>query len=131
MLNKEEAKQLVLARLGERQDARDFFIAEERTIERPFGWVFFLEVPESGPPHDSGTMLRGPIIVNKYVGQIIASSTAYPLERFIEIYEELLAQSQASEGDWCLTLSFPLPWRGFRRRRLTKKAKEAGFYEIR
>ena len=131
MLTREEAQQLVVARLGKRHDAENISVAEDRTIERAFGWVFFLVEPEHRAPHHLDAPLQGPIIVNRYVGQVIASSISYPAERLIEIYEALLAKGQASGGDWCLTVSYPIPWSGFRLRRLERKAKEAGFYEIR
>lgn len=131
MLTREEAQQLVLARLKARQDARDLFIVEDGTIERPFGWLFFLAVSCSSATAPPGTASYRLIIVNKHVEQVIESSIEYTPERFIEIYETLLAKSQASGEDWCLATLFPLPWRGFRRGRLAKKAKEMGLHEIR
>ena len=130
MLTTEEAQELILTRIKTRQDARDFFVVEDRTIERPFGWLFFVAVPGSSAKTPTETAHRL-IIVNKYVEQVIESSIEYTPERLIEIYETLLAKSQASGKDWCLTMSFPLPWRGFGRGRLAKKAKEMGLHEIR
>jgi hypothetical protein len=129
------------ARLG----LRDLAIAEERTIERPFGWVFFLAETPPTAAHGSNTLGHGPIIVRKYVEQVVASSTVYPLDRFIRIYEKLLAESRRTASNWCLTLSLPhslpldwdpthsppLPPRNGHRERIAKKAKQAGFYEIR
>jgi hypothetical protein len=131
MLTREKAQQLVLTRLKARQDARDLFIVENRTIERPFGWLFFVAVRCSSAtaPHEPDSYRL--IIVNKHVEQVIESSIDYTPERFIEIYETLLAKSRASGENWCLTMSFPLPWRGFRRGRLAKKAKELGLHELR
>ena len=129
MLTREEAQKLILTRINAHQDARDFFIVEHRTVERPFGWVFFVAVrgPSATTPTETVHRL---IIVNKYVAQIIESSIEYTPARLIEIYESLLAKSQASEKDWCLTMSFPLPWRDFGRGHLANKAKEMGLYEI-
>lgn len=129
MLTREEAKKLLLARLKDQQDGRS--IAEERTIERPFGWVFFLLAPGSSATRGAKPVIEGPVIVNKYVEQVIASSTEYAPERFVEIYEKLLAESRASGEGWCLTLSLPVPRGRFRWRRLAERAREAGFYEIR
>ena len=131
MLTREEAQQLVLTRLKARQDARDLFTVEDGTIERPFGWLFFLAVSCSSATAPPGTASHRLILVNKHVEQVIESSIVYTPERFIEIYETLLAKSQASGEDWCRTISFPLPWKGFRRRRLAKTAKEMGLHEIR
>jgi hypothetical protein len=131
MLTREEAQQLVLTRLKARQDAQDLFIVEDGTVERPFGWLFFLAASCSSATTPFGTASYRLIIVNKHVEQVIESSIEYTPERFIEIYETLLAKSQTSGEDWCLAISFPLPWRGFRRRRLAKKAEEMGLHEIR
>jgi hypothetical protein len=131
MLTREEAQQLVLTRLDARQDARDLLIVEDGTIERPFGWLFFLAVSCSSATAPPGTASYRLIIVNKHVEQVIESSIEYTPERLIEIYETLLAKSQATREDWCQTISVPLPWRGFRRRRLAKTAKEMGLHEIR
>jgi hypothetical protein len=127
MLSREEAQQLVLTRLEAREDARDLFIVESRTVERPFGWLFFLGFSAT---QESETVPYRLIIVNRYAGQVIGSSLHYTPERFLEIYETLLSKSRTTEGDWCRTLSLPLPWRGFGRRRLAKNAEEMGFYEI-
>ena len=99
MLTREEAQQLVLTRLNARQDARDLLIVEDDTIERPFGWLFFLAVSCSSARRPETTSYRL-IIVNKHVEQVIESSIEYTPERLIEIYETLLAKSQATREDW-------------------------------
>jgi hypothetical protein len=131
MLTREEAQQLVLTRLNVRQDARDHFVKEDRSVQRPFGWLFFVAVSGSSATAQAETVPHRLIIVNKHVEQVIESSIDYTPQRFIEIYESLLAKSQASRENWCLTVSFPLPWKAFVRRRLANKAKEMGLHEIR
>ena len=128
MLTREEARRLVLTRLKARQDAQEHFVEEDRTVERPFGWLFFVAVPGSSATAQAVTHRL--IIVNKHVVQVIESSIDYTPERLIEVYETLLAKSQATQENWCLTVSFPLPWRTFGSRRFAKKAKELGLYEI-
>jgi hypothetical protein len=127
MLTLEEAQQLVLSRLNGSQNAPVYMIEQERTIERPFGWLFF--VKGSGTPVQAESVSSRQIIVNKHAGQVIGSSIDHTPERFIEVFESLLAESQANGRTWCLTLSDPsenLPGR-----RLAQKAKEMGLYEIR
>jgi len=131
MLTRDEAQQLVITRLKARQDGRDHFVEEDRTVERPFGWLFFMVVPESSATAQAERISHRLIIVNKHVEQVIESSIDYTPQRFVEIYETLLAKSQASGEDWCLSGAFPLPWRAFGRRRVAEKAKELGLYEIR
>jgi hypothetical protein len=131
MLTRLEAQQLVLARLRSGNDARELLVVEDRTVERPFGWLFFVVVAGSNTTLQAETGSQRLIIVNKYAEQVIESSIDYPPERFVQIYETLLAKRQASGEDWCVTASFPFPWSAFRKRRLAKKAKELGLREIR
>jgi len=130
MLTREEAQQLVLTRMNARQDARGHFVEEVRTVERPFGWLFFVAVPGSTATAQVETVYHRLIIVNKHVEQVIESSIDYTPERFIEIYETLLAKSQGQGENWCLAISFPFPWKRSVRERLGSKAKEMGIYEI-
>ena len=97
MLTREEAQQAVLTLIKARQDAGDISILRERTIERPFGWVFFVAGLGSCTA-PTGTARRL-IIFNKYANQAIESSI-----RLIEIYETLLAKSQRTVKNWCLTM---------------------------
>jgi hypothetical protein len=128
MLTREEAPQLLLKRLKDRQDARDHFVEERCTVERAFGWLFFVALvePDTVQP---GVLSYRSIIVNKHSNQVIGSSTEYTPERFIDIYERLLAKSQAEGQNWCLTMSLPFPWKRSGRQ-LATKAKEMGLYEL-
>ena len=132
MLTREEAQQLVLTRLKARQDARDLFIVEDGTIERPFGWLFFLAVRCSGATALPGIDSYRLILVNKHVEQVIESSIEYTPERFIEIYETLLTKSQASRERLVLRpYPFRYPGEASAEARLAKTAKEMGLHEIR
>ena len=130
MLTREEAQRLLLKRLTDRQEAQDQFVEEHRTVERPFGWLFFVAASGSGTIAQVETLSQRLIIVNKHVEQIIESSINYTPQRFIEIYESLLAKSQTQGQNWCLTMSWPFPWKNSGRERLASKAKEMGLYEI-
>jgi len=102
---------------------------ERRTVERAFGWLFFVALvePDTVQP---GVLSYRSIIVNKHSNQVIGSSTEYTPERFIDIYERLLAKSQAEGQNWCLTMSLPFPWKRSGRQPLATKAKEMGLYEL-
>jgi hypothetical protein len=130
MLTRKEAQQLLLERLKIRADGRDEFIAEDRTVERSFGWLFFVAIATSNTAAQPGALLYRLIIVNKHSNQVIESSIEYPPERFIDIYENLLAKSQAQGHNWCLTMSLPFPWKRSGRERLATKAKDMGLYEL-
>src|SRR5215470_12513320 len=124
MLTRTEAKELVLSRLKVRHEARDVFIADDRTSEHEFGWLFYLRLSESS------TTEPRLFIVNKHVAQVIGSSIQYTPERFVEAYETLLAMSRRSAANWCLNFPGPVLWSNFLRWRLAKKAKAMGLYQI-
>jgi hypothetical protein len=130
MLTRKEAQQLLLERLKIRADGRDQFIAEDRTVERSFGWLFFVAIATSNTAAQPGALPYRLIIVNKHSNQVIESSIEYPPERFIDIYENLLAKSQAQGHNWCLTMSLPFPWKRSGRERLATKAKDMRLYEL-
>jgi hypothetical protein len=130
MLTREEAQQLLLNRLKNRQDGREQFVEEPRTVERPFGWLFFVAESGSSTTAQAEPLFPRMIIVNKHVKQLIKTSIDYTPQRFIEIYEMLLAKSEAQGQNWCLTLSLPFPWKRSGREHLASRAKELGLYEI-
>ena len=129
MVTMEEAQRLVFTRMKARQDAVEFSIVTDNTIERPFGWVFFVIIRYSRATAATDASRRL-IIFNKHVDQVIESSIEYTPERLIEIYETLLAKSQRIGKHWCLTMSCPPMWPSFARARLAKKAKKLGLTEI-
>ena len=130
MLTRQEALELLINRLKRREDGRNQFVEEKRSIERPFGWLFFVAVAESNTVAKMPVQPYRLIIVNKHSNQVIESSIEYTPERLIQIYEKLLAKSQTQAQNWCLNMSLPLPWRRSGRERLATKAKKLGFYEL-
>jgi len=125
MLTRTEAKELILSRLKVRHGAQDVSIADDQTSEHEFGWLFYLTLSESS------TAEPRLFIVNKHVAQVIGTSIPYTPERFVEVYESLLAMSRRSNVNWCLNFPGPVLWGNFLRRRLAKKAKAMGLYQIR
>jgi len=130
MLRKIEAEQMVLAAVRSSHGDEPIKIAGDRTIERTFGWLFFLT---SGRPasaaRGSGNFPRQ-VIVNRYSSQIVASSIEYTPEQFIGIYQELLAQHEAHEGDRRLTTSTAAEWKQWWERRVARQAVRSGLYQI-
>jgi len=125
MLTRTEAKELVLRRLKVRHGAQDVSIADDQTSEHEFGWLFYLTLSESS------TTEPRLFIVNKQVAQVIGTSIPYTPERFVEVYESLLAMSRRSNVNWCLNFPGPVLWGNFLRWRLAKKARAMGLYQIR
>ena len=130
MLRKIEAEQMVLAALGARHGDDLIAIAGDRTIERAFGWLFFLTAKKAATATRPVIDFPRQVIVNRYSSQIVASSIEYTPEQFIKIYEELLAQHEAHEGDLRLTTSSPAAWKQWWERRVARRAAQSGLYQI-
>ena len=54
--------------------------AEDRTLERPWGWVFI----HAEPGH-------GPVFVNRLTSAVLVFGTTPPLDELLELYEKGLA----------------------------------------
>jgi hypothetical protein len=100
MLTKEEALELVSAKLRKMSSLEDpFVVVDADTIERPFGWVFFYN---SKKFLETGTFSyrlagNGPVIVNKHDGTIEFFGAFKPPTEFISEYERRLADRQRDE----------------------------------
>ena len=105
-------------------------IAADRTIERTFGWLFFLTSSDAATPARGPGSFPRQVIVNRYSSQIVASSIEHTAEQFIGIYEELLAQHEAHEGDRRLTTSTAAEWKQWWERRVARQAVQSGLYQI-
>lgn len=131
VLTKEQAERLAIVQLAAAAGHQRISIQHDRTVERPFGWVFFVAIDDCSPTANSQAKVPPAVIVNKYSEQIVASSIVHKPERLIERYEKLLAENQARSENWCLTVSVPFPWRRWWKGSVEQNANEAGFYEIR
>ena len=82
----QEARALVQARVAMFGDEPRLVVADQRTIERPWGWVFFYSAA-------SGELIAGnaPYMVNRSTGELIETGTAEPIEAYIVRYEKRLA----------------------------------------
>ena len=67
----------------------DYVVADEYTIERPSGWVFFYTSRRYLETRNLGFLLvgNGPVYVSKSDGSIAFLGTAGDVERNIEEYE--------------------------------------------
>jgi hypothetical protein len=95
MLRKSEALELVSKQLE--QDSSpdlEFVVADENTIERPFGWIFFYD---SEKFLETGMDIyriagNGPVFVNKMTGEIKFFGSVPPLHVILANYEEKLGE---------------------------------------
>lgn len=131
MLSKPEAEQLALSQLKSCYPAAVISLAEAAQVERPFGWVFVVHGASEEFDRSASKAVPHMLIVNKYSGQVVASSVAYDLGEFVGRYEKLLAQNQRRSAQWCSTAGFPIPWRWWRKQSVAERAIEGGFYEVR
>jgi len=94
MLTKAEALEIVSRKLQEMNPTDDLFVVvDEHTIEKSFGWVFFYnskKFVETGIFEDR-LAGNGPVIVNKFSGDVEFHGSAKSPE---EIIEEYLRKSQ-------------------------------------
>ncbi|HLN86666.1 MAG TPA: hypothetical protein VK200_09380 [Candidatus Limnocylindrales bacterium] len=130
MLRKIDTEQLVLAAVRSRHGDESISIAPDRTIERPFGWLFFLTSSNAAASSRVPSNFPRQVIVNRYSSQIVASSIEYTPEQFIKIYEELLAQHEAHEDKLRLTTSSPTQWKQWWDRRVARQAAQSGLYQL-
>jgi hypothetical protein len=90
-MEKAEAAELVREKLREYETAGSppLELLEDKTLTRPFGWVFFYQsrrYDESGDVRDA---LAGnaPIIVDRDDGTVYVTGTAFPVSHYLQLYE--------------------------------------------
>lgn len=99
MLTKAEAKSLVEAEINQPDPywpEKRVQILYEATLERQWGWVFFYQSSEYLETHKPSAALVGnaPYIVNKNTGELMVTGTAWPVEKYLEEYEERLLSDE-------------------------------------
>jgi hypothetical protein len=103
-----KARALEIARrvVAELSDHHDFVILEDKTVERPFGWVFFYTTRPYLQTGDPNYLIPGaaPLVVHRADGSTEHLATSVPPARAIEIYEKgwlekLPATKPLKEGD--------------------------------
>ncbi len=64
-------------------------VLPERTIKRPYGWVFFYDGRAFLASGKTSDMVAGnsPILVERIDGEVRVTGTAQPLERYLRSYE--------------------------------------------
>ena len=75
----------------------DFVIMEEKTVERPFGWVFFYNTRQYLKTRDPNAQVPGatPVVVLRD-GKTDHLPSSIPPARAIEIYEKRWEEKQAA-----------------------------------
>jgi hypothetical protein len=67
-------------------------ILDSETLEKEWGWVFFYDSADHIRTGDDKYAICGnaPFIVNRTSGELVATGTAWPIEKYIEDYETRL-----------------------------------------
>jgi hypothetical protein len=86
-----------IANLEPLPSSDSWVIYDQRTIERPFGWVFFYGSRLYAETGDITYAVAGnaPLIVNRHTGEVITTGAAQPVEHYIAEYESLLLHRSA------------------------------------
>jgi len=76
----------------------DFVIMDDRTVEKPFGWVFFYTTRRYLQTRDPNDLVpdSAPLVVLRADGSLDHLSTSVPPARAIEVYEKYWREKQAA-----------------------------------
>lgn len=86
-----------LAQLEPLPDGDSWVVYFRRTIERPFGWVFFYgsRLYEQTGELRYAVAGNAPFVVNRGTGAVVSTGTSRSVEQYITEYEAALAQQRA------------------------------------
>jgi|GEM_PF-1305247 len=93
-ISKDQAFAIAQKLLAE-DTAHDLVILKDKTVERPFGWVFFYVTRQYAETGDKKHLLPGtaPLVVLRRNGATEYLPTSIPPARAIEIYEKRWEES--------------------------------------
>jgi hypothetical protein len=95
-----KARAIEIARKVVARDAGEhaLVIIEDKTVERPFGWVFFYTTRQYVKTGDPKYLIPGsaPLVVHRADGATEYLATSIPPARAIEIYEKRWFQKQST-----------------------------------
>ena len=97
MLTQEEARAIALTRISAICGGDSCALIDSKTLERPYGWVFFYQSRRYLETGDPSEALAGnaPLIVNRQTGQVIETGTAHSVHYYLTQYEAALGFSAA------------------------------------
>ncbi len=98
-ITKERAFEIARKQVAELSTQHDFVLMEEKTIERPFGWVFFYATRQFIQTGDRNFLVPGsaPFVVNRSDGTVEQLPTSVPPARAIELHEKRWMEKQATD----------------------------------
>jgi hypothetical protein len=91
MIDRDEARKIALDFIAPKSNAKapERVLLDDKTIERPFGWVFFYEARKFLDSHNIVDKLIGnsPFIVDRKDGSVHVMGTRRPIEFYLDAYE--------------------------------------------
>lgn len=90
MINKEDAKNIVIRRIsGYELSDDEYIILDSETIEKNWGWVFFYTPKKWHETNDIKYAVAGnaPLMVLRENGKVLVTGTAHATEYYIERFE--------------------------------------------
>jgi hypothetical protein len=93
-INKARATEIARQAVSHLSTDHELVIMDDKTVERPFGWVFFYTTRKYLETHDRQYLLPGtaPLVVNREDGSTEYLPTSMPPARAIEHYEKTWAE---------------------------------------
>ncbi len=94
-VTKERALEIARKKLAETKPEAAFEILEKRTVEKPFGWVFFYQPRAAATEPAAVVPGAGPLVVHRADGSTTFLSTSVPPQVAIEEYEKAWAKRRS------------------------------------
>jgi hypothetical protein len=91
-VTKERALEIARKKVAETKPEASFVILEKKTVEKPFGWVFFYEPKAAATNPGAVVPGAGPLVVHRADGTTTFLSSSVPPHVAIEEYEKVWAQ---------------------------------------
>ena len=93
-VTKEQALEIARKKLAETKPEASFEVLEKKTVEKPFGWVFFYRPQAAATDPKAVVPGAGPLVVHRADGTTTFLSSSVPPRIAIEEYEKVWAKSQ-------------------------------------
>jgi hypothetical protein len=91
-VTKERALEIARKKLAETKPEAAFEILEKKTVEKPFGWVFFYQPKAAATDPGAVVPGAGPLVVHRADGTTTFLSSSVPPHVAIEEYEKVWAR---------------------------------------
>jgi hypothetical protein len=91
-VTKERALEIARKKVAEIKPEASFVVLEKKTVEKPFGWVFFYEPRAAAADPMAAVPGAGPLVVHRADGSTAFLSSSVPPDVAIAEYEKAWSQ---------------------------------------